>query len=83
MGPTLRYIGLAVLAVAAWILLAEELGWIPADASEVWLTPVLFSGLVLFGLGLVATLLAPLGRAMRRGHCVRCGAPIEKGQTSI
>ena len=48
MGPTLRYIGLAVLAGAAWVLVAEEAGWIPAHASEVWLKPIFFSGLALF-----------------------------------
>ena len=81
MGRTLRYIGLAVLAGAAWILLAEEAGWVPADTSEVWLKPALFTGAACFGMGLLAALLAPVARSVRRGHCVRCGAPIEKGQT--
>ena len=45
MGPTLRYIGLAVLAGAAWVLVAEEAGWIPAHVSEVWLKPVLLAAM--------------------------------------
>jgi len=81
MGPTLRYIGLALLAGAAWILLAQEADWIPTKTAETWLRPVFLSGLALFGLGLLASVLAPFGRAMRRGHCIRCRAPIEKGQT--
>ena len=81
MGPTLRYVGLAILAGAAWILLASEARWISADAVHVWLKPALWSGSALFGLGLLATVLAPLGHALRRGHCARCGVSIENGQT--
>ena len=37
MGPTLRYLGIAILAVTAWLLLADAVGWIPAGSGDVWI----------------------------------------------
>jgi hypothetical protein len=81
MGRTLRFLGLALLAGAVWSSLAEAMGWItPALASE-WGGLVLKSGLLCLAAGVLLRALSPVGRELRRGRCVRCGAPIERGQT--
>jgi hypothetical protein len=69
-GRTLRYVGLIVLAGAAWALLA-------ADSA---FRPLSWVGAGSLGLGLLYGLLAPLGRRLFRGRCVRCGGPVERGQ---
>ena len=81
MGRMLRFGGLALLAGSAWFLLAGEVGWLSAEIVEVWLAPLAKGGLAMLVIGFGLSLLAPVGRAMRRGHCVRCGASTERGQT--
>jgi hypothetical protein len=76
----LRYGGLVLLAGAAWVLLAGELGWMAADITEVWFGPLFKGGAAMFVLGLALGMFAPVNRALRRGRCVRCGAPTERGQ---
>lgn len=81
MGRTLRFLGLALLAAAVWTSLAEAIGWItPALASD-WGSLALKSGLLCLGAGILLGAFSPVGRELRRGRCVRCGAPIERGQT--
>jgi hypothetical protein len=78
---TLRYLGLAVLAASAWILLAGEFGWVDASTSDAWFGPLFKIGGVCFVAGAVLTILAPGLRRMRRGRCARCGVAIESGQS--
>lgn len=81
MGRTLRYSGITVLAITAWLLLADALGWIEAGSADVWIgRGVWIGGALLLG-GVLLAAISPVGRELRRGHCVRCGVPIERGQT--
>lgn len=80
MGRTLRYLGLVVLAVAAWMLIAgETVGG--ASVADQWAVPLLQAGAALLVAGFLCALLAPVARWTRRGHCIRCGGPTERGQT--
>lgn len=81
MGRTLRYLGTGVVAVAIWMVISAELGWIPARVAEAGFKPVLLVGLACLGLGLLTGLLRPVRRRLRQARCVRCGAPTERGQT--
>jgi hypothetical protein len=79
-GRTLRYAGLGLLAVAAWVLLAGEVGWTSKQVTAVWFEPLAKGGALMFVVGLGLCVLAPFARMLRRGHCVRCGARTERGQ---
>ena len=81
MGRTLRIIGLAALAGAAWVLIAGEAGWIPPAASNAAFRPLSIGGALSFCVGMVLGMLNPVGRKLRQSRCVRCGAPIERGQS--
>lgn len=81
MGPMLRYIGIAVLAFTAWLLIAVTAGWIPGEIGDVWISRGAIVGFASLGLGLLLRLLDPVSRGMHRGRCARCGAPIDFGQT--
>lgn len=81
MGRMLRYIGLAILAGTAWLLIADLGGWIPDGVADRWTTRLLVLGAGLVAVGLLLRLAAPVRREIRRGRCSRCGAPIERGQT--
>ena len=81
MARTLRYIGLALLAVVAWSLLASELGWITDELADTLFRPLAGGGAACLAIGLVWGMLDPVGRAIKRDRCVRCGTPIERGQT--
>lgn len=81
MGRTLRIFGLIVLAGAAWLLIAGEAGWISSSTADAALKPMLFGGSAALGLGFLLGVLNPVGRRLRQGRCVRCGASIERGQS--
>ena len=78
---SLRYFGLAVVAAAACLLLAGEVGWILPETSDAWFGPLFKIGGICFLAGLLLSVLAPGLRWVRRGRCVRCEAPIERGQS--
>ena len=81
MGRMLRYSGLVLLAGSAWFLLAGEIGWLSRDIVDAWLAPLAKGGAAMLVIGFALALLSPVARAIRKGHCVRCGASIERGQT--
>ncbi len=80
MGRVLRYLGVAILAFTAWLLLADVAGWIPSDVPDRWVRRGIVSGLACLGAGIVMSMLSPVERGLRRGRCVRCGAKTERGQ---
>ena len=77
----LRAIGLAILVAATILLVAGEAGVVPAQDVDVWLMPAVQVGAIAFLAGVSLSLLAPFGRMVRQGRCVRCGVTIEKNQT--
>jgi len=77
----LRTFGLVVLAGATVLLIAGEAGAVPAEHVDAWFMPALQAGVIAFLSGLALSLLAPFGRMVRQGRCVRCGTLIEKNQT--
>lgn len=79
-GRTLRYIGLVVLAGAAWLLVAGEAEWISSSHSDRWFFPLAGAGAACFVGGLLVGVLEPALRWAGRGRCVRCGAKTERGQ---
>ena len=81
MSRFLRTLGLVVLAGAIILLIAGEAGAVPADQVDVWFMPAAQAGVIAFVAGLALSLLAPFGRMVRQGRCVRCGTVIEKNQT--
>jgi hypothetical protein len=81
MGRNLRYIGLAILAAAAWLLIAMEAEWIPGSLPEVVIPLLVGAGLLCFAGGLLLGVIMPVGQKLRRGRCARCGAVIERGQS--
>jgi len=81
MPRTLRMLGIVLLALAALLLLAGEAGLAQAEWVDVGLRPLLQAGLASLAVGILFTLLAPLGRVLRSSRCVRCARKIEKGQT--
>jgi len=81
LGRFLRIAGLLLLAVATWLLIAGESGWIAVEMADAWFGPVSQSGAAMLVLGLLSGLFAPMTRRMRQGRCVRCGAGTERGQT--
>lgn len=81
MGRSLRYFGMLVLVAAAWLAVAGELGWLPAELSGTWVRPVATGGALCLGLGFVLGLSAPIGRKLTGKRCVRCGTAVESGQT--
>jgi len=80
-GPSLRYLGLAILAACAALLLAGEAGWVGSDISDQWFLPLAKVGGVCFLVGLGLSLLQPVSRRIRQGRCARCGAKTERGQS--
>lgn len=81
MGRTLRYVGLIALAGAAWVLIATEFNWVEASVAEQAFKPLAVAGAGCLVLGLLIGLFSPVGRRLRQGRCVRCGASIERGQS--
>lgn len=81
MGRTLRFLGLALLAAAVWLSLAEATGGIGSGFASEWVGLAFKSGLLCLAAGLLLRALNPIGRELRKGRCVRCGAAIERGQT--
>jgi len=81
MGRSLRYFGMLVLVVAAWLAVAGELGWLPGKLSDAWFRPVALGGALCLGLGFILGLASPIQRRMRGGRCARCRSPVESGQT--
>jgi hypothetical protein len=81
MGRNLRYIGLAMLAATAWMLIAGEAEWLKSERLDMFLPTLAGVGAVSFGLGVLLSFLAPAGRKLLRGRCARCGTPIERGQS--
>ena len=81
MARLLRYVGILLLAATAVLMLAEAVGWIPSGDVRPWIWTTARAGALCLGAGILLALLSPIGRELRRGRCVRCGAPIERGQT--
>ena len=81
MDRTLRFLGLAILAVTAWLALAGEFGWVASAMANSLVEPMLWVGAGCFGAGLALRVFSPIGRRMRRRRCARCSATIEHGQT--
>jgi len=81
MTHTLRTTGIIVLALAVGLLLGGEFGWVPTPIVDAGLMPLALLGAISLALGILLGVLSPLGRRMRQGRCVRCGAPTERGQT--
>ncbi len=77
----LRTFGLVILAAATVLLVAGEAGAVSTHSVDVWFLPAAQAGAVAFAAGLLLSLLAPFGRMVRQGRCVRCGVSIEKNQT--
>lgn len=76
----LCYFGLAILAVTAWLLVADLQGWLPPGVASAWTWPLIRAAAACFGGGIALMIASPLLRELRRGHCVRCGKRIERGQ---
>jgi hypothetical protein len=79
-GRILRTAGLTALAGAAWVLIASEADWISSGLSDAAFPPLAFGGALCLAVGIVLGVLNPLSRRLGKGHCERCGAPIERGQ---
>jgi hypothetical protein len=77
----LRMLGLTILAAAIVFLIAGEAGAVDPRHVDRWFVRGLQAGGIVFLGGLALSLLAPFGRMVRRGRCVRCGKSIEKSQT--
>ena len=78
---TLRILGACLLAAAVWLFLAGTAGWVEEPASSSLGRDVALAGLLCLGAGFVAGMFGRAGRALKRGHCVRCGARTEWDQT--
>jgi hypothetical protein len=70
-----------LLAVTALLMLAGGVGWLEPRVVGPGIWWSLRGGVLCLGLGLLLALLSPVGRELRRGRCVRCGAVVERGQT--
>ena len=77
----LRTLGLTILAAAVVLLIAGEAGAIDSRHVDRLLVPALQAGGIVLLVGLALSLLAPIGKIVRQGRCVRCGTRIEKTQT--
>lgn len=76
----LCYLGLAILAVTAWLLVADLRGWVPQGVASTWTWPLIRAAAICLGAGVAVAVLSPLMREFRRGRCVRCGKRTERGQ---
>lgn len=81
MARSLRTTGLILLAAAAWLFVAEALGWVPSSVADAWGLKVLLVGATCLGGGLVLGVTAPMTRWVSGTRCVRCRRRIERGQT--
>ena len=79
-GRTVRFLGLLVLAAAAWFLVAGEVGWIAEASADRWFLPLAGLGGAVLVAGSLLGALDPALRWMSRGRCARCGAATERGQ---
>jgi len=77
----LLYLGLAIAAATVWLLVLEMRGYVPSTIVDAWTWPLLRAAGASIGAGVLLWLAAPLLRELRRGRCLRCGRPIERGQT--
>ena len=81
MGHLLRRLGLAIWIATIWLALAQLAGVTSAKTADGWLWRGVWAGAAVLGAGLLAGILSPVSRELRRGHCARCGTRIERGQT--
>jgi predicted nucleic acid-binding Zn ribbon protein len=81
MGRVLRYVGLVALALAAWLLIAEEAAWLPGGTTGSAVQTLLGGGMVCLVAGILYELLSRVRHKLKKGRCVRCGAAIERGQS--
>jgi hypothetical protein len=81
MGATLRSLGLVLLVAAAWLFLAEEVGWMTGDLPQALARPLGTAAILCLGVGWVLRVIQPVARELDRGRCTRCGARTERGQT--
>jgi len=81
MARMLSILGLFLLAAVACLLLAEEMAWMTTETADALVQALAVAGVACLMLGAVSSLLRPVSRAISQGRCVRCGRPIERGQT--
>lgn len=81
MHRTMASLGLGMIALIAWLLLADALGWLPPGVADAWIPVTLRSCGVCFAGAGILFLGGRAARGVRRGRCVRCGKRIEPGQT--
>ena len=81
MARTLRFLGAFLVTGAVWLFLAGTAGWVQEAVSGSLGRDALLAGLLCLAGGFVSEMFGRAGRVLRRGHCVRCGAPTERGQT--
>jgi len=74
-------LGLTILAASIVFLVAGEAGVFDSRYVDRWFIRGLQAGGIAFLGGVVLSFLAWFGKMVSRGHCVRCGKSIEKGQT--
>ena len=81
MDRLLRHLGILLMAAAACGALASSAGWLPEHVVDPWIVPAVQAGVLALVTGIVLSATGWLGRMLGRGHCVRCGRQIERGQS--
>lgn len=81
MGRSLRYLGMALLAATAWLLIADAAEWVPDRLATEWVHIGIKAGLACLAGGILLGIFNPVRREWSRGRCARCGRSIARGQT--
>ena len=81
MAKMLQWLGLLLLAGAAWFLIGGEAGWVDPGRLADWAVPMGQAGGVCLAVGLALRILARVMRRLSQSRCVRCSAPTERGQS--
>jgi hypothetical protein len=80
MSRSLRWLGIVLLCVAVWALLAGSARWLEQGRADHLAKLTGLVGVACVGIGILLGFMGRMGRPLRRGRCVRCGAPTERGQ---
>lgn len=80
MSSKLLQLGAGFAAVAVWLYLGAQAGWVEGRSADHWGPLALKASLACLAGGLILRAVSPMGRKLREGRCVRCGHPVERGQ---